>query len=132
MSLELPPMRVDPRPAGGLKGLLQQVADYYGVAPERLLWRDRQHSIAHPRQAFMWHARQVKWSDGLPRYSMPMIGAFLGLDHTTVLHGARQHEKRLRLSTDRPQTYQHPSPNYVDGQRCNGAGPIRTPVDSFS
>jgi chromosomal replication initiation ATPase DnaA len=94
-------LRIDPRPPGGLKAMAAEVYAYYGLDTSELLSTSRSRRVTHPRHAFMWHARQVKWPDGENRYSLPMIGAFLGMDHTSVLHGERAHKKRLAaLSTD--------------------------------
>ncbi len=67
-----------------------------GLKPEELLSGSSKRRIAHPRQEAMWLLRQITWGDGTPRHSLPEIGRALGgLDHTTVLHGIRAHEKRL-------------------------------------
>jgi hypothetical protein len=88
--------RRDPRPAGGLKGILAEVATEWGMRPEDILQDSRKKLIVEPRQDFMWRARQVRWPDGSYRYSLPMIAAFLRLkDHTTVMHGVRRHEARM-------------------------------------
>jgi chromosomal replication initiation ATPase DnaA len=88
-------LRIDPRPPGGLKAMAAEVYAYYGLDTSELLSTSRSRRVTHPRHAFMWHARQVKWPDGENRYSLPMIGAFLGMDHTSVLHGERAHARRL-------------------------------------
>jgi chromosomal replication initiation ATPase DnaA len=86
---------IDPRPTGGLKTILKQTAADYNLDPLDLFGAGRGHWITKPRQDFMWRARQVRWSDGRHRYSLPQIGEFLGgRDHTTILWGIRQHEKR--------------------------------------
>ena len=86
----------DPRPPGGLRGLLATVARDYSMTAEELLSPRRSYCVSHPRQDFMWRARQVKWPDGAHRYSLPFIAGFLGFtDHTTILHGVRAHQARL-------------------------------------
>lgn len=57
----------------------------------------RHRSISSVRQEAMWRAYEERTSDGRRVYSLPQIGAYLGgRDHTTVLHGIRQHEKRMK------------------------------------
>lgn len=100
--IEVPSRRLDPRPSGGMKGIQAQVEAEYGLNPGELLSLRRTTRVVRPRQDFMWRCRQVKWGDGTPRYSLPKIGQHLGgLDHTTVLHGVRQHERRLRDAGER-------------------------------
>jgi chromosomal replication initiation ATPase DnaA len=84
-------------PLNPLRALLRETAEDHGLEPETLLSKSRCHPIAHPRQDFMWRARQMKRADGTHRFSSPRIAAFLGLsDHTTVLHGVKAHAKRAR------------------------------------
>ena len=86
---------IDPRPPGGMRSILAEVAAYYDVTPESVLSKSRARVVAHPRQAFMYAARAVKWPDGQHRYSLPQIGQFLGKDHSTILFGVRRHATRL-------------------------------------
>lgn len=51
--------------------------------------------IAHVRQEIWWRLRQMTDSDGKPRFSYPAIGRAFGRDHTTIIFGCRQHEKRI-------------------------------------
>lgn len=79
-----------------MRSLLIETAHRNGLTPGDLQSVSRTHRIAHPRQEFMWRCRQVKNPDGSWRYSLPQIGLFLGgMDHTSVLHGVRQHAKRM-------------------------------------
>jgi hypothetical protein len=90
------PVRHDPRPPGGLKGLAATVARDYRIRPEDLGSKCRERWISWPRQDFMWRARKIVWPDGSPRYSLPMIARFLGLEcHSSVIHGVRAHQARL-------------------------------------
>lgn len=108
----------DPRPPGGLKAILADTARDYDLEPEALLVRSSKASIARPRQDFIWRARQLRWLDGTNRYSQPMIAAFLGMDHTSVLHGERSHAARMATSI------------YCVDETSRGAeASARTPVD---
>lgn len=92
------PAPVVPRPAGTMKTILAEAAADHGLPPSAITGDRRFIHHVRARQDFMWRARQVKWADGKPRYSLPMIGQFLGVDHTTILHGVRAHEKRLQAA----------------------------------
>ncbi|HWA61777.1 MAG TPA: chromosomal replication initiator protein DnaA [Caulobacteraceae bacterium] len=62
-------------------------AEYYGMKQADLISERRNRSIARPRQAAMWLAKQ------LTTRSLPDIGRrFGGRDHTTVLHAVRRIE----------------------------------------
>ena len=84
-----------PRPTTTMKTILAGVAADHGLRPSDITGDRRFIHHVRARQDFMWRARQVKWLDGKPRYSLPQIGQFLGVDHTTVIHGVRTHEKRM-------------------------------------
>jgi len=83
------------RPVSSLRQIFHDTAADHRLTVAQMEADTRAHAISHPRQDFMWRARQVKWADGTPRYSLPMIGKFLGVDHSTVIHGVRAHEKRM-------------------------------------
>lgn len=79
-----------------MKSITEAVAARHQIKVSDLKGPARSRHIARPRQEAMWLMRQVQWADGTPRYSLPMIGAFLGdRDHSTVIHGVRAHEARL-------------------------------------
>lgn len=64
------------------------VAEHYGLKKEDLLSERRNRSVARPRQAAMYLAKQ------LTTRSYPDIGRrFGGRDHTTVLHAVRKIEE---------------------------------------
>jgi chromosomal replication initiator protein len=63
-------------------------ADHFGLKQADLLSERRTRSVARPRQAAMWLAKQ------LTTRSLPDIGKrFGGRDHTTVLHAVRRIEE---------------------------------------
>ena len=70
-----------------MENIQKTVADYYKVRVADLLSKRRSRSVARPRQAAMWLAKQ------LTTRSLPDIGRrFGGRDHTTVLHAVRKIE----------------------------------------
>lgn len=76
--------------AQGRKNLVAiavEVANSKGLTFEEMMADTRQRDVAWPRQEFMLAAHR----EG---YSMPEIGALIGRDHTTVLHGIRAAKKR--------------------------------------
>jgi len=70
--------------------LLQKVvADYYDVRIAELKGRNRQRTIAFPRQVAMYLCRQL-----IPTMSLAEIGeSFGGKDHATVVHAYKKIEK---------------------------------------
>lgn len=70
--------------------VIEEVARRHGFTRQDLEGPSRKQPLAAIRQEAMWELRQRT------RLSLPHIGAFLGnRDHTTVLWGIRQHERRL-------------------------------------
>lgn len=73
----------------------REVLDYWcearAVSRDSIMAGDRRRHIARERHLLMYAIRRL-----CPHMSLPMIGEFLrGMDHTSVLHGIRQVEKRL-------------------------------------
>lgn len=65
-----------------MKDLLRQCAERHDLEPNTLLAPTRKRCVSWPRQEFMARAREAG-------FSTPQIGRFLGVDHSTVLHGSR-------------------------------------------
>lgn len=66
-------------------------AEAHGV-PLQLMRRPAQHDhrLSRARQEAMYHIYAYEWS------TLPMIARYMGLTHhTSVLHGVRQHKRRL-------------------------------------
>lgn len=79
-----------------MRAIAELVAERHGLSLDDLKSPARDRRIAHPRQEAMWQMRQVLRGDGLNRYSLPMIGEFLGgRDHTTIRFGVLRHAARL-------------------------------------
>lgn len=79
-----------------MASIARVVAEKHGLTVADLKGPARKRQISWPRQEAMWRMRQVRRSDGSPRYSTSQVGDFLGWrDHTTVVHGEREHQKRL-------------------------------------
>lgn len=78
---DLLPRRVDLAP----EEVVRAVAEYYGIAKEMLLSRDRSRQVALPRQIAMFIMRQEA------NLSLPQIGDALGgRDHTTVMYACEK------------------------------------------
>jgi chromosomal replication initiator protein len=61
------------------------VSRFYGITVERLESRQKTIPVARPRQVVMYLAREHT------KFSLSQIGMRIGgLDHTTILHGARR------------------------------------------
>lgn len=79
-----------PRLTGQLGDILRDVAERYDVGVDEIVGPSRVRQFVVPRQEVMWRARHET------PLSLPQIGQRLGgRDHTTVLHGVRQHERRM-------------------------------------
>ncbi len=89
------PSRGRPSP----EAIVQEVADYFGIAPEDLLGPSRKQQIAMPRQIAMYLL--CAETD----LSLEQIGLFMGnRNHTTILHG--RNKVRALMETD-PTTRLH-------------------------
>jgi chromosomal replication initiation ATPase DnaA len=66
------------------------VAGHFGLSREQFLAQRRHAPLVHARQTAMFLAKEFTLK------SLPEIGrAFGGMDHTTILHGIRQVQRRL-------------------------------------
>lgn len=75
---------------GRPKVILREIADKHGLAVVDLTGPSRLRSIAHARQEAMWTMRRDT------ALSSPQIAQLLGgRNHTTVLWGINQHQRRL-------------------------------------
>lgn len=71
--------------------LAKAIASLYGIEFDQMISDRRSKHLVVPRQHAMWAIREYT------KLSLPAIGRVLGgRDHTTVLHGCRQHERRMR------------------------------------
>ena len=76
--------------------ILADVAKKYGLTVADLKGPSRERRIAWPRQEAMWRIRE-----SCPHISYPHIGRLLGgRDHTTIMHGVREFQKRARLASN--------------------------------
>lgn len=70
--------------------IARSVAKAHNMSFKEMVSPRRHRSIVRARQQAMWEIRKHT------KLSLPQIGRMLGdLDHTTVLHGIRQHGKRM-------------------------------------
>lgn len=77
-----------------LKRIMLQVCATYGIKYTHLVSKRRQRVIARPRQEAYYRCYNETPA------SLPEIGrAFGNRDHTTILYGIREHEKRLKVGT---------------------------------
>lgn len=70
------------------KGIIEQVSNQTMIPVHDLLGKKRDHPTAHARQLCFYRIQREC------NYSLPRIGRLFGRDHTTVMHGIRQEEKR--------------------------------------
>jgi chromosomal replication initiator protein len=68
-----------------------EICEKYGISQQELLSERRWNYVVKARQEGYWRAREETEA------SLPQIAAmFNRLDHTTVMHGIRRHEERIR------------------------------------
>lgn len=73
-----------------MRAIAQRFSEDCGYSVAALTGPSRSAPLAKARQELMWLLRQQE------RWSLPQIGRFLGgRDHTTIIHGVRQHQRRL-------------------------------------
>jgi chromosomal replication initiation ATPase DnaA len=70
------------------------VARVHGMDPGRIMFKVRRKEISHPRQTAMLLAVEQG-------HSKSRVARFFGMDHTSVLYGARQAEKRRKTILER-------------------------------
>lgn len=81
--------------------IIRAVSDVFGISKYDLLSRRRLFKFAHPRQMAMYICAQR-----CRNLSLGQIGKALGgRDHTTVIHGIKQAEKRFNESEEWRQLY---------------------------
>lgn len=93
LSLWRGPIYVETRKA---REIIAEVAEAHGFTFEDMTGPRKFREISVARQEAIWACRQVRRPDGSQRYSLPFLGHLLNRDHTTVLHGERQHAARLK------------------------------------
>ena len=80
-----------PFTVGPARQLLADVAAAHSLSQEDILGPSRKLRIVRARQEVMWRLRQAPFG-----WSYHRIGRFMrSRDHTTALHGVRQHQARL-------------------------------------
>ena len=74
--------------------MVERVAEKHGLGAKALFVRSTRRAIVYPRQQAMYAIRQrLGWS-------YPRIARLFGMDHTTVIYGVRQYEKRMEGAAD--------------------------------
>lgn len=80
-----------------VRAIAEDVANRRQVTVWEIFGRAGEHRIAHARQEVMWWARNSGMTYKMIARRFPSPHTASGhMDHTTVLHGVRQHEKRRR------------------------------------
>lgn len=76
------------RPLYTMRNCLRAICLHYGVTPDEIKGRSRHQHIVVPRNHFCW----VVYRNRID-VSYPMIGRFLGKDHTTIVHSVAKFEE---------------------------------------
>lgn len=72
-----------------MRAIARAVAARHRMTLDEMMSASRVRRLARARQEAMYLMVKAE------RWSLPRIGMFFGKDHTTILHGARAHERRL-------------------------------------
>lgn len=81
-----------------VQAILRETAHDHGLEVGDILGQSRKRCVARARQDAAWRLKNMAWgaeggwSDGKP--SFPQVGRWMGLDHTTILHACRGHDRR--------------------------------------
>lgn len=78
-----------------IREIIVEAAHHHGVTVAALKGPRRYRDICLARWRAMYRLRSLRRPDGTVRFSLPQIGDFLALDHTTVLHGIRRYAQYL-------------------------------------
>lgn len=70
--------------------LIIQVATNHNIAPEVIVDKTRKATVVRARQELFYRAHHEQ------QMSHSQIGRYMKCDHTTVMHGVKQHEKLLQ------------------------------------
>lgn len=70
--------------------LIIQVATTHRIAPEVIVDKSRKAPVVRARQELFYRAHNEQ------EMSHSQIGRYMKVDHTTVMHGVKQHEKLLQ------------------------------------
>ena len=82
------------------KQIVTEVCEKHKIGRVEILSRTRRYPVVHARHEAMWRMRNET------TLSLPEIAKRLGgLDHTTVLHGIRRHEAKMRGEVYRQPLY---------------------------
>ena len=87
---ELSQAFLDCRPQLKIRTIIREVAKITGVSQDDILSSKRDRVTARARQMVMWKAHR----EG---HSLTQIGTVLDRDHTSVLHGVRNINRKLGL-----------------------------------
>jgi len=82
-----------------MREIVAQVSNEYQIELQELLSPKRKQRVVVARQDAMWRMRQLKKDNGRNRYSYWQIANLFNKDHSTVMHGERQHKKRMEESS---------------------------------
>ncbi len=92
------PYEVDRGPSGMdfFRATLRVVAAKHNMPIAYILGPSRYRDAVYARQELVWLWRQARDRTGRHRFSYLTIARWMGQDHTTLIHGYKGHEKRMR------------------------------------
>lgn len=75
-----------------LKRIIREVCVNRNIEYRQMMSKRRRRNVAHARQEAYWRCYNETGA------SYPEIGRMMGRDHTSVMYGAREHEKRMKAN----------------------------------
>lgn len=78
-----------------IREILVEAARHHGVTLAALKGPRRLRDNCLARWRAMYRLRALRRADGSIRFSLPQIGEFLAMDHTSVIHGIRRYREYL-------------------------------------
>lgn len=82
--------QITPSASRSIRSILKECADKHGISYDEIVSNRRQRNLVIARQEAMWRCKAETTA------TYPQIAMAIGhRDHTTILHGVRQHEKRM-------------------------------------
>lgn len=73
--------------------IIKAVAEFFNVAPEELVRRNRKKEVVEPRQIVMYFMRDIL------EMSYPYIGEKMGRDHTTAIHAVEKISQEINKNS---------------------------------
>lgn len=89
-----------------VREVLDAVVEVFGISLADLKGRGKAREYVLARAVAVRLIRDRVWEDGAPRHSLPMIGRYLGRDHSTICHALDNFDRYARRWPEVDEAYQ--------------------------